>query len=149
MARRAIQGDAEDPWTHLAAGYVHMISRDFDEAVKELTEAIELNPSLAFAHVVLGAAYGYGGMSEDGLRHCEIAARASPRDFTQAVNFSVRGLCHFVAGRFAEAVEWERRAVKLRPHFGSAWRTLAAAAGKAGNLDVAASALSEVHRLHP
>ena len=149
MAQRAIQRDAEDPWTHLAAGYVHMISRDFDEAVKELTEAIELNPSLAFAHVVLGATYGYGGMSDDGLHHCGLAARLSPRDFTQAVNFSVRGLCHFMAGRFAEAIEWERRAVELRPHFGSAWRTLAAAAGKAGNLDVATRALSEAKRLHP
>ena len=105
LAQRAIQRDAEDPWTHLAAGYVHMISRDFDEAVKELTEAIELNPSLAFAHVVLGATYGYGGMSDDGLHHCEIAARLSPHDFTQAVNFSVRGLCHFMAGNFAEAIE--------------------------------------------
>jgi adenylate cyclase len=149
MAQRAIQRDADDPWTHLAAGYVHMISRDFDEAVKELAEAIELNPSLAFAHVVLGATYGYGGMSDDGLHHCGLAARLSPRDFTQAVNFSVRGLCHFMAGRFVEAIEWERRAVELRPHFGSAWRTLAAAAGKAGNLDVATRALSEAKRLHP
>ena len=149
MAQRAIQRDAEDPWSHLAAGYVHMVSRDFDEAVEELTEAIELNPSFGFAHVVLGAINGYGGMSEDGLHHCELGARLSPRDFTQAVNFSVKGLCHFMAGRFAEAVEWERRAVELRPHFGSAWRTLAAAAGKAGDLDVATRALSEAKRLHP
>jgi adenylate cyclase len=149
MAQRAIQRDSDDPWTHFAAGYVHMVSRDFDQAVKELTEAIELNPSLAFAHVVLGATYGYGGMSNDGLHHCGLAARLSPHDFTQAVSFSVRGLCHFMAGRFAEAVEWERRAVELRPHFGSAWRTLAASAGKAGNLDVATRALSEAKRLHP
>ena len=88
-------------------------------------------------------------MSEDGLHHCELGARLSPRDFTQAVNFSVRGLCHFMAGRFAEAVDWERRAVDLRPNFGSAWRTLTAAAGKAGNLDVAIRALSETKRLHP
>jgi adenylate cyclase len=149
MAQRAIQRDSEDPWTHFAAGYVHMISRGFDQAVKELKEAIELNPSLAFAHVVLGTTYGYGGLSDDGLHHCGLAARLSPRDFTQAVNFSATGLCHFMAGRFAEAGEWERRSVELRPHFGSAWRTLAAAAGKAGNLDVAARALSEAKRLHP
>jgi adenylate cyclase len=30
-----------------------------------------------------------------------------------------------------------------------AWRTLAAAAGKTGNLNVAAGALSEANRLHP
>ena len=61
-----------------------MVSRDFDKAVKELTEAIELNPSLAFAHVVLGAAYGYGGMSDDGVHHCDVAAHLSPRQFSRA-----------------------------------------------------------------
>jgi Flp pilus assembly protein TadD len=54
-----------------------------------------------------------------------------------------------MAGRFADAVEWERRAVELRPHFGTAWRTLAAAAGKAGSLDTASQALSVARRLHP
>jgi adenylate cyclase len=149
MAQRAIQRDSDDPWTHLAAGYVHMVSRDGDRAIEELTEAIELNPSLAFAHVVLAATYGYCGKASEGLHHCELAARLSPHDFTQAVNYSARGLCHFMAGRFAEAVEWERRAVELRPHFGSAWRTLAAAAGKAGNLDEATHALTKAKRLHP
>jgi adenylate cyclase len=75
--------------------------------------------------------------------------RLSPRDFTQAVNYSTNGLCHFVAGHFAEAADWQRRAVKLRPHFGTAWRTLAAAAGKAGNLDMAEGTLAEAIRLHP
>jgi adenylate cyclase len=149
MAQRAIQSDSEDPWSHLAAGFAHVISRDFDQAVRELTETIELNPSLAFAHVILGLTYGYGGMSDDGLHHCGIAARLSPRDFTEAANLSTIGLCHFMAGRFAEAIEWERRAVQLRRHLGTAWRTLAAAAGKAGNLDAAARALSEAKRLHP
>jgi adenylate cyclase len=124
-------------------------SRSSFDNVTRPSEAIELNPSLAFAHVVLGATYGYGGMSDDGLNHCGIAARLSPRGFTQTVNFSARGLCHFMAGRFAVAADWERRAVDLRPHFGSAWRTLSAPAGKDGNHDLAARALSEAMRLHP
>ena len=126
-----------------------MVSRRFDQAVKELSEAIELNPSLAFAHTILGCAYGYGGMADDGLHHCAIAARLSPRDFTEPGNFGSRGVCHFVAGRFADAVECERRAVDLRPHFGPAWITLAASAGMAGDLDVAAHALSVAKQLHP
>jgi adenylate cyclase len=149
MAQQAIQRDPDDPWTHFAAGYVHTMSREFNSAVRELSEAIELNPSLAFAHVILGSAYGYGGVSNEGLRHVAIAARLSPRDFTYAANFSVSGLCHFMARRFSEAVEHERRAVELRPHFGTAWRTLAAAAGMAGELDTAARALSEAKRLQP
>src|SRR4029450_10020075 len=62
MAQGAIETDADDPWGHLAAGYVHMVSREFRAAVDDLSEAIERNPSLALAHVILGCAYGYGGM---------------------------------------------------------------------------------------
>jgi TolB-like protein/Tfp pilus assembly protein PilF len=149
MAQRAIQRDAEDPWTHFAAGYVHMVSRGFDAAVTELSEAIALNPSFAFAHMVLGSTYGYGGLPEDGLHHLGLAARLSPRDFTQAANLATCGLCHFIARRFAEAAEFERRAVELRPNFGTAWRTYAASAGKAGDITTAAHALAESKRLQP
>ena len=148
-AQRAIQRDPEDPWTHFAAGYVHMVSRRFVSAVNELSEAIELNPSFAFAHVILGSTYGYGGMPDDGLHHLALAARLSPRDFTRAGNFATAGLCQFMARRFGEAVASELRAVELRPHFGTAWRTLAAAAGMANENETAVQALSEATRLHP
>jgi adenylate cyclase len=149
MAQRAVAQDPEDPWPHCALGYVYMVSRGFDRAVEELTEAIELNPSFTLAHVILGCAYGYGGMPNDGLHHLGIARHLSPRDFAQAANFATRGLCCFVAGRFSDGVALAARAVELRPHFGSAWRTLAAAAGKAGDLAMASRALGEARRLHP
>ena len=149
LAQRAIQSDPNDPWAHFAAGYVHMMSRDFDQAVAELTEAIDLNSSFAFAHVILGAVYGYGGMPEDGLHHLALASTLSPRDYTQSANHSVRGLCQFIAGRFAQAAECERRAVDLHPNFVSAWRTYAASAGMAGLRETAAEALSNAKRLQP
>jgi TolB-like protein len=149
MAQRAIQAEPEDPWPHFAAGYVHMVSRNFDQAVIELTESIDVNPSFAFAHMILGCAYGYGGMPADGLHHLAVASRLSPRDFTRGANFATRGLCHFVAGRYDEAADHERRAVELQPDFGTAWRTYAAAAGKAGRLEEASRALKEALRLHP
>lgn len=149
MAERAIQRDPEDPWTHLAAGFSQMIGRHFDQAVEALTEAISLNPSLAIAHMIFGSTYGYGGLPEDGMHHLAIAERLSPRDFTQAANLSIKGMCHFVAGNFPESVRLESRAVKLRPHFGTAWRTLAAAAGMADDSTVASRALSEAMRCQP
>ena len=149
MAQKAIQADPVEPWPHFAAGYVHVVSRGFDKAVAELTEAIDLNPSFAFAHMILGCAYGYGGMPDDGLHHLALARQLSPRDFTRSGNFSTCGLCCFVAGRFDEAADWERRAVELHPDFGTAWRTYAAAAGMAGRRAEAAHALKEAKRLQP
>ena len=137
MAHRAISRDPEDSWAHFAAGYVHMVSRSTEPAVAELNEAIELNPSLAFAHTILGSTYGYGGMADDGLHHCGLATKLSPRAYFHPATLAVTGLCHLMAGRFADAVAFELRAVELRPSFGVAWRTLAAAAGLAGDLDVA------------
>jgi tetratricopeptide (TPR) repeat protein len=150
MAQRASRHDPEDPWTHFAAGYVHMTARRLEEAVTELTEAITLNPSMGIAHVILGCAYGYGGMPDDGLHHLALAERLNPRDsMQQPTTFTVTGMCHFVARRFAEAAGFERRAVQLRPNFGAAWRTLAAAAGMAGDCDAAAHALAQARRFHP
>ena len=57
----------------------------------------------------------------------------SPRDYTQAASLSIEGLCHFIAGRYTEAVEvWSAAPCSRGHNFGTAWRTLAAAAGLAG-----------------
>ena len=148
-AQRAIELDSDDPWSHCAAGYTYTFTRSFGPAVEELTEALQRNPNFAFARMILGVSYGYAGLAEEGLRQLEIANRLSPRDYTQAASLSIEGLCHFIAGRYAEAITCERRAVQLRPHFGTAWRTLTAAAGLAGELDLARTALQECRRLHP
>ena len=148
-AQRAVQHDPEDPWAHAAAGYVHMVGRDFDLAVGALKEAINLNPSFALAHMILASTYGYGGESEEGLRHVSIADRLSPRDFAQAANFATTGLCHFVAGNYAEGLRCERKAVELRPYFVSAWRTLAACAGMAGEIAIATQAVAQARILQP
>ncbi len=149
LAQRAIELDPDDPWGHAAAGYVYTFSRKFGPAVEELTEALHRNPNFAFARMILGVAYGYGGLAEEGIAQVAIATRLSPRDYGQAANLSVEGLCHFVAGRYAEAVSFERRAVQMRNNFGTAWRTLTAAAGMAGDLDLARAGLAECKRLQP
>ena len=148
-ARRAVERDGEDPWGHLALGFVHMLSRNFRPAVDELEEALWLNPNFALAHMVLGAAYGFGGAGDEGLRHLATGMRLSPRDPHQSLYLSASGLCHFVAGRPAESVALNRRAVQLRPRFTSAWRSLAASAGVTGDNHTAATALAEAKRLQP
>jgi adenylate cyclase len=149
LAERAIDQDTNDPWAHLAAGYVHMVARHFQPAVNQLSEAINRNPSFAIAHMLMSGTYGYGGKPDEGMRHIEIAMRLSPRDSFQPANLSNIGTCHFMAGRYSEATEFQRRAVQLRPHFGTAWRSLAASAGMAGHIAMAASALSSALRLQP
>jgi TolB-like protein/Flp pilus assembly protein TadD len=148
-ARRSVEHDGEDPWAHLALGYVHMLSRRFKPAIEELEEALRLNPNFALGHMVLGSAYGFGGAGDDGLQHLAMGMRLSPRDPHQSFYLSACAICHFVAGRYRECATLNRRAVLLRPRFTSAWRTLAASAGIAGDIDIAAAALAEARQLQP
>lgn len=148
-ARRSVERDGEDPWAHLALGYVHMLSRQFKPAVEELEEALQLNPNFALGHMVLGSTYGFGGFGDEGLKHLAMGMRLSPRDPHQSLYLSASAMCHFVAKRYRESANLNRRAVLLRPRFTSAWRGLAAGAGIAGDLEIAAAALAETRRLQP
>jgi TolB-like protein/Tfp pilus assembly protein PilF len=147
FARLGVEQDGADPWAHLALGFGYSMRRQSRPAVEELTASIELNPNFAFGHAMLGMTQGYAGEADKGLRHLALAMRLSPRDPQQARYLSSTGLCHLMARRFGEAVEFERRAVQLRPHFLAAWRTLAASAALAGDLAGAGVALAEARRL--
>ena len=149
FARLAVEQDGEDPLAHLALAWVHANSRRFRPAVDEITAVLELNPSFARAHGMLGMTYGYGGRADEGLQHLSHALRLSPRDPEQARYLATIGFCHLMAKRFPVAVGFLRRSVQLRPHFLAAWKSLAAAAGLAGDLETATSALAEVKRLQP
>ena len=149
FARLAIAGDSADAWAHLALGYIYLMLRQPNAGEDELNAALSLNPSFAFAHAMLGTASAYRGDPERGLQELSLALRLSPRDPQQAPYLSGIGLCYFIAGRFSEAAEYQRRCVAMRPHFGSAWRTLAAAAGLAGDTEAAIGALAEARRLQP
>jgi TolB-like protein/tetratricopeptide (TPR) repeat protein len=148
-ARRSVAADSDDPWGHLALGYVHMLSRQAAPAVDELQEAIWLNPNFAIGYLLLGAAHGFDGNGDEGLKHLALSSQLSPRDPHLALQLSAVALCHFVAGRYAESIANNRRAVLLRPRFTSAWRTLAAAAGLAADRETASLALLEAKRLQP
>ncbi|MEO7223330.1 MAG: hypothetical protein ABIY37_12730, partial [Devosia sp.] len=148
-ARQSIATDSDDPWGHLALGYVHMLSRRALLAIDELREAIWLNPNFAIGHLLLGVAHGFAGDGDEGLKHLAVSTQLSPRDPHQALSLSSVALCHFVEGRYADSIAGNRRAVLLRPRFTSAWRTLAAAAGLAGDLEIGSFALLEAKRLQP
>ena len=102
MAEEAIHHAPDDPFTHLAAGYTYMVGRKTNAALGALHEAVDINPSLALAHIILGSTYGYAGMGEEELHHLALAERMSPRDFSQSANYASQALCHFVTDATAK-----------------------------------------------
>ena len=81
-AEKGLLLDADDPWVHLALGYVHQQSRKSEDAVQEYRKALSLNPNFALAHTYLATALCYLGQIDEALAHIATSERLSPRGFS-------------------------------------------------------------------
>lgn len=149
MARRAVELDETDPWAHMALGYLGVVSRDTSEAVEHFQTALELNPNFAAAHGYVGWAQVYDGQTEEALSHFEQAMRMSPRDPLNGFFFAGISAGHYLAGRYPEAVQFARQAVKLRPGILGGHRILCASLAQAGQIEEAKVAMATLRQLHP
>ena len=132
LAQRAAELDDDDPWAHIALGYLAFTKRQTDEALREYTRALELNPNFGTAYGLLGWALAFDGQSEDAIQTFDRAIHMSPHDPLRAYCYSGTGVAHYLAGRYPEAVEWGMKAIRQRPGFTAAYRILCASLAQAG-----------------
>ena len=64
----AIVADSEDPWAHVALGWIRLHMRRFDDSLDAFETALRLNPSFSLAHGYYGLALSYCGRWEEGAR---------------------------------------------------------------------------------
>jgi tetratricopeptide (TPR) repeat protein len=148
-ARRAADLDGDDPWAHLALGFLAFTDRKTDEAVRHLNMALELNPNFSAAAGFAVFALGLGGRPEEALRRVEQAFRMSPRDPFNSFFFVGVAAAHMLAGRYAEAVKWARQAVQLRPGYLGGQRILCASLALGGEIEEARSILKGLRQVQP
>ena len=148
-ALAAILIDSEDPWAHLALGCVYLHKRRFDDCLAEFELALRLNPSFSLAQGYHGLALSYCGRWEEGDVAARRALRLSPRDPFAAIYCGIAAYAQFVGGNYDEAIRLAREAIRQRGDFVGAHRVLTAAAGMAGQGDIAKVALQELCRAQP
>lgn len=152
-AHMALLLDAEDPWAHVALGYVLAWSRRAGDAVGEYEKALTLNPNFAIAHWLLALAFCYLGRSEEALAHGDKAARLSPRDLlargNAGVSNNVRAAACFIAGRYRDGIDFARKAILESPNLTPAYRTLVVNCALAGEIEDAKAALQTLKGLIP
>src|SRR6476660_935301 len=148
-ALAAVRADSADPWAHFALGGVYLITRRFDSSLAELKLALYLNPNFSQAHNYYAAALNFCGRWQEGDEAARRALRLSPRDPFSAQFYGSASMAQFVGRNYDEAIRLARVAIRLRGDYAGAHRVLTAAAGMAGQIEVARAALQELRRVHP
>jgi TolB-like protein/Flp pilus assembly protein TadD len=149
LAARAEELDHGDPWAHLALGYVAFVRRRTSAAATEFQRALALNPNFAAAHGYLGWALAFDGQSEQAIAHLKEAIRMSPHDPQNAIFNTGLAVAHYLAGRFAEAVEYSRETLQQRSAFTAGHRIHCASLAQNGQTDEAREALARLKAAHP
>jgi TolB-like protein/class 3 adenylate cyclase/Flp pilus assembly protein TadD len=142
MARRAVELDDRDAEAHTILGVVALFMRHYDESLRRLETATDINPNLAFAHMWGGGFYALSGPTDKAREMLKDALRLSPRDPANYWTFAFLGLADFADKRYDEAAEWAQKALHLYAKFPTAHRLLAASCGQLGQTEKARTALN-------
>jgi TolB-like protein/DNA-binding SARP family transcriptional activator/Flp pilus assembly protein TadD len=148
-AHKAVLLDVDDPWGHLALGFVHAQSRFTEEAIREYEKALALNPNFSLAHTYLGAALSHLGRTEEALTRIDAAERLGPREIFFGVNDYVRANAYFAAERYRDASAFARRSVLQSPGIVTSHRQLVVNSALAGEIQKAKAALKPLLLLVP
>jgi tetratricopeptide (TPR) repeat protein len=148
-ALAAILADGEDAWAHYALGCVYLFARRFGDSLAEFEAALGLNPNFSLAQGYYGLTLAYCGRWEEGDLAARRALRLSPRDPLSAIYYGIASYTQFVGHNYEEAMRLAREGIRQRGDFVGAHRVLTAAAGMAGQRQVAIAALQEVRRTQP
>jgi TolB-like protein/Flp pilus assembly protein TadD len=126
-ARKSVELDESDAQPHVVLGWVYMIRREFDRAVKHWAIADELNPNDAEVAMSRATAHAFLGEPQTGLEIAEQALRFNP--YCPDWYLSDKAVIHFIAHQYEPALAIYGSIGELYPH-STLWH--AAAAAKAG-----------------
>jgi TolB-like protein/cytochrome c-type biogenesis protein CcmH/NrfG len=148
-ALAAVEADSEDPWAHHGLAYVYLFARRFEDSLAEFELALRLNPNFSLAQAFYGVALCYCGRWQEGDLAVRRALRLSPRDPFSALYYGITAYAQFAAHNYDEAIRLAHEALRQRSDFVGGHRVLTAAAGMAGQNEVARVALQELRRAQP
>jgi TolB-like protein/class 3 adenylate cyclase len=136
-AIRALSVAPEHAMAHFWMGVIHNFRNRPSLGIAECERALELDPTLAAAHAVIGWGRDVAGRGEETEAHVREALRLSPGDVKSFNWMTIAGAAKLSIGKDAEAVAWLRRAIDSHRTFAWAHFSLASALAHLGRLDEA------------
>jgi TolB-like protein len=113
IGRKAIELDDKDGLLRFMYGRALLACQSYGDALAELEEAVELNPSLAVTYCGLADSLAYEGRISEAIPYFQKAIDLSPHDPMRWAFYSYGALAHIFAREFELANEWAQRATRV------------------------------------
>jgi len=146
-ALRAIHLDEKNPYAHYAFAIVNTFSNGLEQAILAAEKAVELSPSFALGHLVLGMAQLFGGKASCAIPPLQRGLKLSPHDPQNTVWFNVLALAQLFAGDAESALLTAARALGNRPDWRPALETMACCYGAADKWDDASRCVRQMAQM--
>ena len=146
-ALRAIYLDERNPYAHYALAIVSAYSDGLEQTVLAAEKAIELSPSFALGHLVLGMGHLFSGRAAEGIAPLQHGLRLNPHDPQNPVWFNLLALAQLFSGQAESALQTASRGLKSRPDWRPTLETLACCYGVLDRWDDAHRCVIQMTRL--
>ena len=148
-ALEAVQLDEKNPYSHYALAITSGFAIEFDQAIRAAEKAVELSPSFALGHLVLGMARLYSGDALRAIGCLKRGLQLNPHDPQNFVWYNLLATALLLQREFDSAVQQATNALKVRPNWRPAITTALCCYQAMGQKDGARQCVERLSRCEP
>jgi TolB-like protein/Flp pilus assembly protein TadD len=148
-ALKAIQLDEKNPYAHYALAICSACANAPEQAILAAEKAIDISPSFALGHLVLGMGHLFRGDADAALGPFERGLTLNAYDPQNFVWYNLQAVAYLFAGRAGDALAAATRGRKVRPAWRPIYETLACCHAALGQPQDAAPCLDQMRQLPP
>lgn len=146
-ALKAIRLDDKNPYSHYALAICSAYGNAPEQAVLAAEKAVELAPSFALGHLVLGMAHLFRGSATEAIDSLRHGLRLNVHDPQNFIWYDLLAFAHLIAGDAASAVDAATRSRKIRPSWRPTYEILALCCAELGENDQMQSCVQAISSL--
>jgi adenylate cyclase len=147
LTEKAIALDSSESSAHGIMGSIYLMSRQHDKAITQVEQAISLNPNDASNQLRLGFVLLNVGRPEEAISALKNARRLNPTPWQHY--FLHLATAYRLTGRYKEAIETAKEALKHVPNNINIYLQLTATYSMMGQEENARIAAAEVMKINP
>ena len=146
-ALKAVQLDEKNPYAHYALAICSAVANAPEQAVLAAEKAIEISPSFALGHLVLGMGHLFRGDAHAAIAPFEHGLMLNPYDPQNFVWYNLLALAYLFADRPEQGLAAAVKGRKIRPAWRPIYETLACCYVALGRPQEAVPCAEQIHQL--